>query len=123
MQLHVHVRLQRRGQGQFVMHYKRMVPMRGAPKAKPFLRAVLLLFAVSLGTMPGAFALDADGAVSSGGLSSQLNNMPTSQEAAQPLPSRLAFTHLTAQQGLSSDLAQATVEDHTGFIWVGTSNG
>jgi signal transduction histidine kinase/ligand-binding sensor domain-containing protein len=48
--------------------------------------------------------------------------IPASQSQGT-LPHRLAFTHIAAQQGLSSDLGQATVQDREGFIWVATSNG
>lgn len=47
---------------------------------------------------------------------------PQSQRPALP-PARLAFSHLTTEQGLSSDAAEATVQDGVGFIWIATLNG
>jgi len=41
---------------------------------------------------------------------------------AQPFP-ELNFTHLTALDGLSSDIATCAAEDRQGFIWIGTING
>lgn len=41
---------------------------------------------------------------------------------AQGFPN-LQFNHITAKDGLSSNLVTCVVEDKQGFIWIGTSNG
>lgn len=42
---------------------------------------------------------------------------------AQAQPQSLVFQHLTTTEGLSHDAAGAIVQDHQGFIWIGTHNG
>ena len=38
-------------------------------------------------------------------------------------PKFLQFTHLTTDDGLSSSIATSILQDHKGFIWIGTPNG
>ena len=37
--------------------------------------------------------------------------------------SQYTFRHLTTREGLSSNTVRALIQDHTGLIWMGTSNG
>jgi len=38
-------------------------------------------------------------------------------------PKRLQFTHLTPDNGLSSSITTSVLQDHKGFVWIGTYDG
>ena len=38
-------------------------------------------------------------------------------------PERLQFKHLTPDEGLSSSIVLSIIQDHTGLMWIGTSDG
>ena len=38
-------------------------------------------------------------------------------------PKHLQFKHLTSDDGLSSSVVTAIIQDHKGFVWIGTDNG
>ncbi len=38
-------------------------------------------------------------------------------------PKRLHFTHLTSDNGLSSSIVTSILQDHKGFVWIGTYDG
>jgi signal transduction histidine kinase/ligand-binding sensor domain-containing protein len=55
---------------------------------------------------------------------SAASQTPTASARARPsLRQDATFTHITIEQGLSDQRVQAIVQDRTGFIWFGTSNG
>src|SRR5262245_5864470 len=109
------------------MQHEPIISIAGSSKGRSVLRAGFLLFVAFLTTF---FSASPPATTSSGhatlfaGVYSQPGraSLPQDRPLAPP-PPRLAFGHLTAEQGLSSDLAEATVQDAAGFIWIGTVNG
>jgi signal transduction histidine kinase/ligand-binding sensor domain-containing protein len=47
----------------------------------------------------------------------------TSMSGAYAQQRRLQFTYLTPDDGLSSSIASCIIQDHKGFIWIGTPDG
>jgi len=43
--------------------------------------------------------------------------------SAHAQPRRLQFIHLTADEGLSSSVVTSVIQDHEGFMWIGTTEG
>ena len=44
-----------------------------------------------------------------------------SQLYGQPIKNK--FTHFTEKDGLSSNIVNCIMQDHLGYIWIGTANG
>lgn len=61
-------------------------------------------------------------------LAAALAVAPSAQSAAsprseQPLPLNPSFRHYGVLDGLPSDAAYTVVQDHQGYIWIGTRDG
>lgn len=42
---------------------------------------------------------------------------------AQPIPNQIRFEHLTIADGLPENSGRCMIQDHLGFIWIGTQSG